>query len=442
MTKFAKSISTLLEPMPGATNVPRARKWRALVAEFIGTMLFVFFVAGSVAVPSGLKADPVASLLFIGLTQGLALAVFVSVSANISGGHLNPAVTLALLVARAVSPITALLYIIAQMLGAVAGAGLYLATMGTAHADHLGITTPTNFDGGNVYLFEFILTSVLMLVVFATAVHGSIQGHVVLAPIPIGMTLVIANFLAANFTGASLNPARTFGPAVVASAYSDVAFAWREQHLYWLAQLSAAVVVGVLYKMIYLSAPATKAQVREAGLLGNSAATVQGMSEAELIRRSARDEAPAIIDIPDIPEQTSPRSTRNDSLPTSASPLVHTHPRSALAHTVVHIDSVTETAAAGLPRRTSIPPMVGVGTQRQTKDALTETAAAGLPRRTSIPPLVGVGAQRQTKDALPVTSAGSARSRMPSAGIDRSVIDYSRAREVVRLSFGAEEIRV
>ncbi|KAI9004669.1 aquaporin-like protein [Gaertneriomyces semiglobifer] len=276
----------LLQPMRGTKNVPFARIWRAVLAEAIATMFFVFFVGASVEIPAKVNKsqDLNAGSIFTALTQGLTIIAVVAATARLSGGHINPAVSFCLMWTRAMPLATAMSYIAAQCVGAIAGSALFYACIGDLHST-LGATTPHMINTFQACLIEFMITSMLLFVVLGTAVQGSAAepGMKPMAPIPIGFSIVVGVLLAGNLTGGSMNPARSLGPAVVSGT-------WTKQWVYWVGPLLASIVVGSLYKLLFLSAPVSKSLVKD---LGPSEITVHGgraMSEAEFIDRTADDE--------------------------------------------------------------------------------------------------------------------------------------------------------
>jgi MIP family channel proteins len=216
--------------------------WRHFAAEFIGTFALVF--VGSGAIMTARMSQSPAGLIEVALAHGLILGVMVSALMRISG-HFNPAVTLGMLATRRIEAMMAALYIVAQILGAVAAGyalkagfpdAIFAATRGGGQAIALDIT------GGQAFLLEAIATFFLAFVVFGTAVDpkgprigGLAVGFVVAADI-----LVIG-----PLTGASMNPARSFGPAVASGVYEA-------QLLYWFAPITGAVVASLLYEFLFM----------------------------------------------------------------------------------------------------------------------------------------------------------------------------------------------
>jgi MIP family channel proteins len=178
---------------------------RAALAELVGTFVLVFVGAAAVASGQGVAVAA--------LAHGIALTTLVYVYGHISGAHVNPAVTLGLLVGRKIEPLKAVYYWVAQFVGGIL-AGLALGLV-LANFSNLGETTGS-LTPNHVWraaAFEAILTFLLVSAVYQAAVYGKAGD---LAGIAIGFTLLMAITAGGTYTGASLNPARTLGPALVA----------------------------------------------------------------------------------------------------------------------------------------------------------------------------------------------------------------------------------
>jgi MIP family channel proteins len=216
--------------------------WRHFVAEFIGTFALVFVGGASIMIAKDTNSP--AGLIGIALAHGLILAVMVSALMRISG-HFNPAVTIGFIAARRIEVAMAGVYIVAQLIGAIVGAyvlkwtfplALFDATRGGGQAIALQVT------GGQAFLLEFIATFFLVLVVFGTAVDPKAPR---IGGLAIGF-VVAADILAIGpLTGASMNPARSFGPAV-ASGYFEA------QVIFWAAPIAGAIVAALLYEYLFL----------------------------------------------------------------------------------------------------------------------------------------------------------------------------------------------
>ncbi len=223
--------------------------WRSTLAEFIATLLFVFLGAGSVIVSGGLPngdLDP-ARLVAIALAHGVAIAFLVYATANISGGHLNPAVTFAALLTKKISAARGLMFVVAQLGGAVVGALLLLATIPGAADTNLGAhALGPDVSVGMGLLMEIVITFALVFVIFATAVDPRGMGN--LAPLAIGLTVLADHLLAVPITGASMNPARSFGPALVSGE-------WAGHWLYWAGPLLGGALAGLVYQFAFINRP-------------------------------------------------------------------------------------------------------------------------------------------------------------------------------------------
>ena len=220
--------------------------FKPILAEFIATLLFIFLGAGTVVVTGGLLGEELnsARLLAIALAHGLTIALLVAATAKISGGHINPAVTFAAFITKKINLTNGISYLIAQLLGASVGALLLTIVIPQtlqgnlgAHGLGLGISA----WGG--LLTEIILTFVLVFVIFATALDPKGPGH--LAPIAIGLVVLVDHLLGVPITGASMNPARSFGPALILGL-------WTGQWIYWVGPLAGATLAALVYQHIFL----------------------------------------------------------------------------------------------------------------------------------------------------------------------------------------------
>ncbi|MBJ7470031.1 MAG: aquaporin, partial [Solirubrobacteraceae bacterium] len=224
----------------------------AYVAEFVGTLLLVFAI-GSAASANSEAGLGFTDFVTIGLVHAFALTVLVATFGRFSGGHFNPAVTIALLALKKISPANAIGYVVIQFLGAIAAAGL-LALAFTTDIEtiaNLGAPAPTKelvvgkdgMWGGAI--FEFIGVFILVGAVVATAVAPG--GDRRFAPIVIGTALGVANLIAAPFTGGALNPARAFGPALIGNSFGEaVVFIV----VYIVAPIVAGLVAALLYNVL------------------------------------------------------------------------------------------------------------------------------------------------------------------------------------------------
>jgi MIP family channel proteins len=214
---------------------------RHFVAEFIGTFALVF-VGGAAIMMAGQPGG--GGLITAALAHGLILAVFVSALMRISG-HFNPAVTIGFLVTRRIEPMMAGVYIVAQIIGALAAAYALKLTMPAQLFDAVrggGQSVSLDITGSQAFALEAIATFFLMFVIFGTAVDPQAPR---IGGLAIGFT-VAADILAIGpLTGASMNPARSFGPAVASGVFEG-------QGIYWLGPITGAVIAAVLYNMLFL----------------------------------------------------------------------------------------------------------------------------------------------------------------------------------------------
>jgi aquaporin Z len=215
-----------------------------LLAEFIGTFSFVFIGAGAAAVVGGGAGLP--GITAVAFAHGLAIMAFAFAYGPVSGGHMNPAVTIGVLAAGAMGVGEAIGYIVSQLIGGIAGALLLRAVLGgaatglgmpaLAHDLALGATSLTITPEAG-FMIEAVLGFFLVTVVLSTAVAGRAGS---LAPLAIGMTLTFNIIMGGALTGAPFNPARALGPMVATGNFND---AW----LYLTAPVVGAIVAALLH---------------------------------------------------------------------------------------------------------------------------------------------------------------------------------------------------
>lgn len=212
---------------------------RHFVAEFVGTYALVF--VGSGAIMMAAHTNSQAGLVTVGLAHGLILALMVSATMNVSGGHLNPSVTIGLLVTRRIGPTMAGVHVLAQLLGAVAAAyslkwgmptAVFNAVRGGGQSVALDITT------GQAIGLEAIATFFLMFVIYGTAVNVQAPK---LGGMAIGLTICADIIAIGPMTGASMNPARSFGPAFATGV-------WEGHLVYWVGPILGAVAASLVWE--------------------------------------------------------------------------------------------------------------------------------------------------------------------------------------------------
>ncbi|KAF5453522.1 hypothetical protein F2P56_028419 [Juglans regia] len=232
---------------PGEASHPDAIK--AAFAEFFSMIIFVFAGEGSGMAFNKLtdNGSPTPSgLVAAALAHAFALFVAVSVGANISGGHVNPAVTFGAFIGGNITFFRSILYWIAQLLGSVVAC--WLLKFATGGMETSAFSLSSNVSVWNAVILEIVMTFGLVYTVYATAVDPR-KGNVgIVAPIAIGF-IVGANILAGGaFDGASMNPAVSFGPAVVS-------WTWTNHWVYWLGPMAGAAIAAIVYDNIFIGEP-------------------------------------------------------------------------------------------------------------------------------------------------------------------------------------------
>ena len=212
---------------------------KKLFVEFLGTCIFFFI--GAAAIVTNQFSNGAVGLVGIALAHGIILSVMISAFGSISGGHFNPAVTFGVMVARRISVSLGLQYMAAQLIGGVL-AGLLLHVVfpeSLCTATHLG--TPAVASGvslGTAVLIEAILTFALVTSVFGTAIDPRAPK---IGGFGIGLTVLVDILVGGPLTGASMNPARTFGPGLVAGF-------WENHWVYWVGPLLGGGLAGYIYE--------------------------------------------------------------------------------------------------------------------------------------------------------------------------------------------------
>ena len=212
---------------------------KALVAEFIGTFTLIFIGVGSI-VADNLSGGKV-GLTGIALAHGLAIGVMVSATAAVSGGHLNPAVTIGLWSAKKIDTVNAIGYVVVQCLGAIFAAFLIKLAVPSNALAAVGMGTPALGQGITPLMglvTEIVLTFFLVFVVYGTGVDAR-------APkcggLFIGLTIVLDILMGGPISGAAMNPARYIGPALLGGGLQN---AW----IYWVGPILGGVLAAQIYK--------------------------------------------------------------------------------------------------------------------------------------------------------------------------------------------------
>jgi MIP family channel proteins len=216
---------------------------KPLIAELIGTFAFVFTGAGSIV--NNTLTHGAIGTVGIALAHGLALSIMITVFAATSGGHINPAVTIGFLVTRRIAPLLGILYIVAQLIGATLAGLLLRAVFPQVVWQAAQLGTPMLAPGvsfGTGVLLEAVLTFFLLLAVFGTAVDPRAPK---IGGFGIGLTVAFDILMGGALTGASMNPARTFGPALAGGF-------WQNDLVYWIGPIIGAIIAALIYEYVIL----------------------------------------------------------------------------------------------------------------------------------------------------------------------------------------------
>jgi aquaporin Z len=223
---------------------------RRLAAEFIGTLWLVLGGCGSAVLAA---AYPGLGIGFLGVALAFGLTVLTMVYAigHVSGGHLNPAVTVGLFVGRRFPLRDVIPYVIAQVLGGIAGAGiLYVIANGQAGfstaagfaSNGYGDHSPGHYSMLACLVCEFVMTFAFLFVILGATHSNAPKGF---APIAIGLCLTLIHLISIPVTNTSVNPARSTGPALFAGGW-----ALQQLWLFWLAPILGAAAAGVIYRLV------------------------------------------------------------------------------------------------------------------------------------------------------------------------------------------------
>lgn len=227
---------------------------KKLIAEFIGTFSLVLFGCGAAVIAGVSDTGPSGiGLLGIALAFGLAVVAMAYAIGPISGCHINPAISIAMLVAGKLSAKDCVGYVISQIAGAIAGAGiLYLIVSGKSGYTGLGDWALGSNGWGEGYLgnysvtaafiTEVVFTCLFLLVIFGTT---SKQGNTTTAGLAIGITLVLIHLVAIPITGTSVNPARSIGPALFSGG-----IAIKQLWLFIVAPVAGAILGALIWKYL------------------------------------------------------------------------------------------------------------------------------------------------------------------------------------------------
>jgi len=216
---------------------------RRLAAELVGTFIFVFVGAGGVITSTHFA--PNMGLLIAALANGLGLAIAVSLTMGVSGGHLNPAVTLGMLVTSRIRAAEAVGYIVAQVVGATLAAYTLVLLVPQSIGSAANYGAPSLGSGVGVGVgiaFEAVMTFVLLSAVFGTAVDPRAPK---IGGFGIGLAVFLDVLTGGPFTGAMMNPARAIGPEIAAHYFS----AW---YVYWIGPIIGGIVGALVYQYVIM----------------------------------------------------------------------------------------------------------------------------------------------------------------------------------------------
>ncbi|XP_027907775.1 aquaporin TIP1-1-like [Vigna unguiculata] len=219
--------------------------WRAALSEFISTLIFVFAASGSTVAVKNLTVDAPTALLTVAVANAFALVVAVSVSTNVSGGYVNPAVTFAAFVSGNLTWLRCIIFWIAQILGSVIACLLLKFTSDGQRIPVYGLSS--GMKVGNAVVLEMVMTFGLVYAVYATTVDPRSRGKSLgaIAPIVIGFIVGANTLVGGPFDGASMNPAASFGPALVG-------WSWENHWVYWVGPLVGGGLAGFLYELVFV----------------------------------------------------------------------------------------------------------------------------------------------------------------------------------------------
>jgi len=221
---------------------------RAWLAESIATFALVLFGPMSVTISVVVLELELTllSVLVISFAHGAVIAIMVHLFIRISGAHINPAVTIPMMITRRIGVADGLAYIAFQIIGSILGTLAHKAILPQGEAIGWGLHKPKEllgYDPIATLLVEMILTFFLVMTVFAVAVHQKAPAG--WAAFSIGGVIFLAHIVGVPLTGASLNPARSFGPALVTM---DFAFNW----IFWVGPIVGGIIGGVMYYYVFI----------------------------------------------------------------------------------------------------------------------------------------------------------------------------------------------
>ncbi|OCT73817.1 hypothetical protein XELAEV_18032781mg [Xenopus laevis] len=236
-----------------ASELKKKAFWRAVIAEFLAMILFVFISIGSaLGIQYPIPSDPTNAtntenrpqdIVKVSLAFGLAIATLAQSVGHISGAHLNPAVTLGCLLSCQISILKALMYIIAQCVGAVVGTAILSGITNQISKNSLGLNgLSEGISQGQGLGVEIMVTFQLVLCVVSITDRrrNDVSGS---APLAIGLSVALGHLIAIDYTGCGMNPARSFGSAVVANQFTN-------HWIFWVGPMIGGAAAAIIYDFI------------------------------------------------------------------------------------------------------------------------------------------------------------------------------------------------
>lgn len=240
---------------------------RSLGAEFLGTFVLVLGGCGSAVLAAGFNPGGI-GLLGVSFAFGLTVLIMAYAVGHISGGHFNPAVTLGLVAGGRFKARDAIPYIVAQVVGAIAAAGIiYIVATGAPNfdadsssfaANGYGVHSPGRYDLASGFVAEVVLTGVFLVVIMGATSKKAPAGF---APIAIGLALTLIHLVSIPVTNTSVNPARSTGPALFVSDRWALEPLW----MFWVAPIVGAIAGALIYRFV-LEEPAEREESDEEGI--------------------------------------------------------------------------------------------------------------------------------------------------------------------------------
>ena len=217
-------------------------RWQRALAEFVATFAVVFIAVGAVVAGAGPFGGGDTFLLTVAVAYGLAVAALMTAVGHVSGGHLNPALTVGAFITGRIELRDAVTYVVAQLAGAAAAAGVLRAGLPSSMWESASLGVPgvnIALSTGQAVLVEAVVTFVVSWVFFATVLDRR-AGSGAPSGMAVGLAVVGGVLVAGPLTGGALNPARALGPAL-AGGY------WDDHWVHWIGPVAGAVVAAFLH---------------------------------------------------------------------------------------------------------------------------------------------------------------------------------------------------